>query len=76
VQYVVCSSHMRPSKIKGELPDVLYQYIGNDSMIPWHYTLTKNKEEAYLFDDFELNDAKEIASFWNMKLKDIERMNH
>jgi hypothetical protein len=63
---------MKASKVKGELPDLVYQYIANDSMIPWHYTVTQDKEDAYIFDDFQINEAKEIASFWNMSLMKID----
>lgn len=71
-QYVVYSSHMKASKVKGELPDIIYQYIANDSMIPWHYTFTRNIKDAYLFDDFEQDKSKEIAFLWNMKVKSLD----
>jgi len=71
-RYVVYQSYIKPSKIKGELPDVIYEYIANDSAIHWHYTFTKNIEKAYFFDDFEIDLVNEIAELWNMKLKQLD----
>ncbi|GIN88671.1 hypothetical protein J6TS2_50570 [Heyndrickxia sporothermodurans] len=71
-RYVVCSSRMKASKVKGELPEIIYEYIANDSMIPWHYTFTRNIKDAYCFDHFEANEAKEIALLWNMKIKKLD----
>jgi hypothetical protein len=71
-QYVVCSSHMKASKVKGNLPDIIYEYIANDSMIPWHYTFTRNIKDAYYFDDFAKAEAKEIAHLWNMKVNKLD----
>lgn len=70
-QFVVCSSHMKPSKIKGELPDVVYQYIADDSHIGHHYTITNQRDKAYEFDGSEINEAKFIAECWRMRLKEI-----
>lgn len=72
VRYLVYQSYMTPSKLRGELPDVIKEYVANDSNIGWHYTFTKNIENAYIFDDFEIDLAKEIADLWNMKLKQLE----
>ena len=71
-RYVVHYSQIKPSKVKGELPDIIYQYIANDSMIPWHYTFTTNIEKAYIFDDFEEDEAKEIAHLWDMRVKKLD----
>lgn len=71
-RYIVYSSYLSPSKVKGELPDVTYEYIANDSMIPWHYTFTRNIEKAYFFDEFEKDKAKEIALLWSMKMKQLD----
>lgn len=70
-RYVVCSSHIKPSKIKGEFPDVIYQYIASDSMINWHFTFTKDIEKAYFFEEFEKEEAQEIALLWSMKVKEL-----
>lgn len=70
--YVVCSGHMMASKIKGALPDIIYEYVANDSMIPCHYTFTQNIKDAYFFDESEIDEAKEIAHLWNKKLKKID----
>lgn len=72
VRYLVYQSYMTPPKIRGELPDIISEYIANDSDIRWHYTFTRNIESAYFFDDFEIDLAKEIAELWNMKLKQLE----
>lgn len=71
-RYVVYQSYIKPLKVKGELPDVINEYIANDSDIGWHYTFTKNIENAYFFYEFEIDLAKEIAELWNMKLKQLE----
>lgn len=70
-EYIVYSSDIKPSKNKGELPDVIYNYISNESLIGWHYTLTKQRENAYLFDETEYAKAQEIAELWNMRLKQL-----
>ncbi|WP_342441258.1 hypothetical protein MHB65_18045 [Lysinibacillus sp. FSL K6-0075] len=71
-RYLVYQSYMKPSKIRGELPDITNEYVANDSDIRWHYTFTKDIENAYFFNDFEVDLAKEIAELWNMKLKQLE----
>lgn len=68
-RYVVYSNKIKPSKIKGKFPDIIFQYIANDSMIPWHYTFTQEIKDAYIFEDFEADEAKKIAHLWNMKVK-------
>lgn len=71
-RYVVYSIHMKTSKIKGELPDIIHQYIAIDSMISWHYTFTRNIKDAYYFYDFEIDEVKNIAHLLNMKVKKLE----
>ncbi len=71
-RYVVCSSYLVASKIRGELPDVVYEYIANDSSINFHFAFTRKIDRAYLFDDFELDKAKEIAWLLNMKVKKLD----
>lgn len=72
VRYLVYQSYMTPSEIRGELPDVINEYVANDSDIRWHYTFTKNIENAYIFDDFELELVNEIAELLSMKIKTLE----
>ena len=72
VRYLVYQSYMTPSKLRGELPDIISEYIANDSDIRWHYTFTKNIENAYIFDDFELELVNEIAELLSMKIKTLE----
>lgn len=71
-RYLVYQSYMKPSEIRGELPDVINEYVANDSDIRWHYTFTKNIENAYIFDDFELELVNEIAELLSMKIKTLE----
>ncbi len=71
-EYIVYSSDIKPSKIKGEFPDIVYTYISNESLIGWHYTITNQMENAYLFDETDYDKAKEIAELWNMKLKQLD----
>lgn len=72
VRYLVYQSYMTPPKIRGELPDIISEYIANDSDIRWHYTFTRNIENAYIFDDFELELVNEIAELLSMKIKTLE----
>ena len=69
--YIVCSSRLKPSKVKGEFPDILYTYIANDSHIGWHYTLTTEREQAYVFDESEIKEAEFIADCWKMQIKEL-----
>lgn len=66
-RYVVCNVYMKPSRKKGKFPDVIYEYIAYDFSL-WHYTFTTDIENAYIFENNELDDAKEIAYLWNMKV--------
>lgn len=70
-RYVIRSSHIKPSKVKGEFPDIIYQYIASDSMINWHFTFTNDIKNAYYFEEFEKDEAKEIAHLWNMRVKEV-----
>lgn len=70
-EYIVCSSYLKPSKKKGQLPDVGYIYIADDSAIGWHYTITNDHENAYVFDESEIDQAKFIADCWKMKIKKL-----
>lgn len=72
VRYIIFQSHLKPSKLKRELPDIVYEYIGNDSSIGWHYTFTDVIEKAYIFDDFQHSLVKDIARLLNMKIKELE----
>lgn len=69
--YIVYSSHLKPSKIKGNLPDVFYTYIAIDSHIGWHYAITNERENAYVFDESEMKEAEFIADCWGMKIKEL-----
>lgn len=69
--YIVCSSHLIPSKIKGNLPDIVHIYIADDSHIGWHYTITNERKKAYEFDELEMEFAKFIADCWRMKVEKL-----
>lgn len=71
-QYIVYESVLVPSKVKGQFPEAVYTYIANDSLIGWHYTFTRNREQAYIFCDFQLDQTEEIAEMWGMQLKQLE----
>jgi len=62
---------MKPSKNKGNLPDIIYTYISNDSDIGWHYTITHERENAYVFDESLMRYAEFIADCWGMRIKKI-----
>lgn len=68
-RYFVYSGRLKESKTKGELPDIIYEYIANDSMIHWHFSFTKDIENVYVFDDIQ--EAKEVASLLNMNVKEV-----
>lgn len=70
-QYIVYESVLVPSKSKGQFPEAIYTYIANDSAIGWHYTFTHNREQAYIFDDFQLEQSKGIAEMWRMQVKQL-----
>jgi hypothetical protein len=69
--YIVYQSHLKPSKIRGNLPDVFCTYIANDSHIGWHYTITSEREDAYIFDESQKKDAEFIADCWGMKVEKL-----
>lgn len=70
-RYIVCSIHIKPAAKKGQLPDISYSYIANESHIGWHYTLTNERENAYVFDEEEIKDAEFIANCWGMKIQKL-----
>lgn len=57
-KYVVCTKNER-------------WYISTYSDIGYHYELTKNKKEAYVFDEYELRQACFIASTWDLCLLEV-----
>ncbi|MGG3800438.1 hypothetical protein [Metabacillus fastidiosus] len=70
-RYIVRSSHMKPSKGKGDLPEIFYTYISIYSAIGWHYLITNDRELAYVFEEFEKEDAEFIAGCWGMQIKEL-----
>ncbi|KYC94388.1 hypothetical protein B4102_3609 [Heyndrickxia sporothermodurans] len=70
-RYIVCSINLKPSKIKGSLPDVSYTFISVYSHIGHHYEITNDREDAYEFEEFELKEAEFIADCWGMEIKKL-----
>ncbi|WP_059050012.1 hypothetical protein [Paenibacillus senegalimassiliensis] len=50
--YIAYIRHLKP--VPGQLPDVTYDYVSNESHIGWHMALTQDRSEAYVFDADEL----------------------
>lgn len=71
-EYIVYSSDLKASEIKGQLPDIAHTYIANDSSIGWHYTVTDKRENAYVFIETQIEKAREIADLWDMKVKQLD----
>lgn len=69
IQYVVVKTHLVPSITKGELPDVVKEYLSNTSDIGWQNDYTLDKEDAYVFDDLE--EAQWISNSLNMEMETI-----
>lgn len=69
--YIVYSSHLKPSKNKGELPDISYIYISIDSNYGWHWSLTNERKKALIFYESQKKDADFIADCWGMKVKKL-----
>ncbi len=65
--FIVCSSHMKASKVKGDFPEIIYTYISNDSHIGWPYSLTADCNDAYVFNKFEWIVTEFIASCWGRR---------
>lgn len=69
--YIVYSSHLKPSKKKGELPDISYTFISIHSDYGWHWSLTQDRERALIFHEWQKKDAEFIADCWGMKVKEL-----
>lgn len=71
--YLICLSHLVPSKAKGELPDVAYEFVANDSAIGFHYTFTRDRKQAFTFDSdaYTFEEVKVIADLLQMQVKEL-----
>lgn len=70
-RYILKKRYTAPSKGDFPLPDIIYEYISDTSLPPYHYEFTRYKDCAYVFDDDDTKSAKMIASAWGMKLEQI-----
>jgi hypothetical protein len=52
--------------IKGQLPDIVRLYIEDHAHFPFHITLTKNKDDALMFDSKE--EAKKYANLFHFEV--------
>lgn len=73
-RYIVFETYLEKSSIKGDLPDLKYLFISNDSDIGYHYSLTNNIDNAYIFDEKQLDKAKFIAECWKMNIKKLNEI--
>lgn len=73
MNYLIYQSHLTPSKVRGELPDVIYEFVANTSNIGWHYTFTRNRKDAFVFDGeaYTPDEVKEIAELLGMRMKEL-----
>lgn len=71
MEYVIYESALKPSMNKGELPDIIYRYVSNTSLIGFHFDLTNDIKNAYRFDEDEKNEVKQYSHLLGMKYKTI-----
>lgn len=69
--YILVKRHLVPSKTKGNLPDIKYEYIADTSLSGFHHDFTKDREKAYVFFDNELEHAKMLSDAWQMNLRKV-----
>lgn len=66
-EYVVYTSKLAPSKIKGELPDVITRYLSGDIH---QVEFTRNLSQATRF--YDPKEVFEVAEFLSMDVGEIE----
>lgn len=71
--WVIYETHLVPSKIRGQLPDIVYEYIANTSDIGYHFDFTKERKCAYVFDNeaYTVGEVKEMADLLCMKILEL-----
>ncbi|HLR69450.1 MAG TPA: hypothetical protein VK105_20375 [Virgibacillus sp.] len=70
-EYILVKKYLVPSKTKGGLPDIKYEYIANSSLLGFHHDFTKDINKAYEFHENELDHAKMLADAWGMDLEKV-----
>lgn len=55
---------------KNQFPDVVYEYVSNTSMMPLQVDFTRNEEDAYVFEESELEYAEMLAESCDMRLEE------
>ena len=73
IGYLIFQSYLVRSKIKGELPDVKYKYVAKTSDIGYHFDLTRNRKDAYVFhsEAYTYEQVKYYADLLEMKVKEV-----
>ncbi|MFS1519551.1 hypothetical protein V1503_24290 [Bacillus sp. SCS-151] len=66
-EYVVYSSRMVPSKIKGDFPEVIKTNLSDSLFNPGY---TNDINSSYRF--YELGEAEEAADFLGMEVEELE----
>ena len=66
-ELVVYESYVVPSKTKGGLPEVVYNYLADSLHNP---SFSSNIHEAYRF--YEIEEAKNTATLFDMEVGEIE----
>lgn len=57
--------------IKGQWPEIIYEYVKDDSQFPWHISWTRKRHEAMVFDEKE--EADYYAELLGMRVRKVER---
>lgn len=70
-EYIICRKALRPSKVKGQLPDVISEYLAETSHPWWEHDFTRDRSKAFIFPCRE--EASEIAELLNMEMEEVRR---
>ena len=64
-EYIVYKSYLKAQK--GQLPDVIKEYVADTSHIGAHYDLTRNRQDAHRFMDS--SEAESVAYLLDMEVE-------
>ena len=67
-EYIIYKNYLKPTK--GQLPEIIKEYVANTSHINAHIDLTRNRQDAYRFVDSI--EAESIAYLLDMQVEKIE----
>jgi len=67
-RYIVYKSYLKTRK--GQLPDVIKEYVADTSFIDAHIEFTRKREDAYIFIDS--SEAESVAYLLDMETERIE----